>query len=387
MPAPAAARSEPSASRPLPAAPSSIPARRALTAPAARRRPGPSFSSCAVPWAPSVESGPHPGLGGDPLLPATQGREILAIGDRALFGGGDEDERRLPAGADRSVDRLGALPRLVGARQLVDPRGAGGEAEQRQDQEQQRHGDEAGGERGVAQRRPGRGGDGRPSPRTRRRPDPPGVDPRPEQAQQGGNGDGRDHDADHGHHSGRGGQREQQRAGLQEGGVDEGDDQGHAGEERRAPGAGPGPRRRHPGVRIPLQLLAEAGDDQQRVVDPESQAHHRADDEGESVDRHRSREQSEDAAPGEDGEGAEGERDRRRYDRAEDEQQNQDQQRRRQQLGPLGRAERFLLQGAGDGGEPRLGGNDRRTNAGLQGVFQFGDDVAHRLVQRYVEVD
>ena len=67
------------------------------------------------------------------------------------------------------------------------------------------------------------------------------------------------------------------------------------------------------------ELLAEAGDDQQRVVDAERQAHHRADDEGERVDRHERGEEDEDAAAGEDGHRAEDERDRRGEHRAEDE--------------------------------------------------------------------
>ena len=50
--------------------------------------------------------------------------------------------------------------------------------------------------------------------------------------------------------------------------------------------------------------------------------------------------------------------------------------------------ERFLLQGAGDGGEARLGGASRggRTCASSS-AFERGHRVAHRLGERYVVVD
>ena len=86
--------------------------------------------------------------------------------------------------------------------------------------------------------------------------------------------------------------------------------------------------------------------------------------------------------------GPEEQRDRRRDDRAEDEQEDEDQQRRRQQLGPLGGAERFLLQGARDAsrsptGSPRTGA---RTLP-LERAFQRRHGVAHRRRRRHVEVD
>ena len=90
------------------------------------------------------------------------------------------------------------------------------------------------------------------------------------------------------------------------------------------------------GIRAVGELLAEAGDDQQRVVDAEREAHHRADDEGDRVDRHERAEQDEDAAAGEDGEGAEEERDRGGDQRAEDDQQDDEEQRDGEQLGALG---------------------------------------------------
>ena len=141
-------------------------ARRAAraTAPAAPRRPGPSRSSCAEPFRPSAverrrraraaascgaATGPGPitartpGSRGDPPLPARQQRagvRWVVIGPRSV--GGDEDEGRLPARADGGVDRFRVLAGLVGGRQLVDPRGAGGEGEGRRGQQDQRHRDQ-----------------------------------------------------------------------------------------------------------------------------------------------------------------------------------------------------------------------------------------------------
>ena len=135
-PAPAAARSDPSASSPLPSAPAAIPPRSCSTARAARRSPGPSRSSSPNagrwadfpppawvigPSAPEVRdlprrrsgavalaTGPgpitaaHARLGGDAPLPARQQRQVALGRDRPPFGGGDEDEGRLPAGPDRA---------------------------------------------------------------------------------------------------------------------------------------------------------------------------------------------------------------------------------------------------------------------------------------------
>ena len=179
-PAPAPARSEPSASSPLPAAPSARPARSSPTAAAARRRPGPSFSSCSGPSAPSAVSllpsvcsgaarraigagadhGPHPGLGGDPPLPAAEQRRGLAvvvIGPRSVAATRTKGASQ-PGPTARSI--VSALWRAwFEARQLVDPGSAGGEGEGRQGQQDQRHRDQAGGQGRAAQRRAGGGGD------------------------------------------------------------------------------------------------------------------------------------------------------------------------------------------------------------------------------------
>ena len=91
------------------------------------------------------------------------------------------------------------------------------------------------------------------------------------------------------------------------------------------------------------QLLAEARDHQQRVVDPQRQAHHRADGQREGVDREPVGEEVEDPARGDHGDRAEGERDRRRDRRAEDEQQDDQQERQGDQLAALGGGDRFVL--------------------------------------------
>ena len=136
-----------------------------------------------------------------------------------------------------------------------------------------------------------------------------------------------------------------------------------------------------------LELLAEAGDDQQRVVDPERQAHHRADDERDRVDRHHRAEQDEDPPAGDDGEGAEGERYRGRDDRAEDEQEDDQEQRHGEQLGALGRVDRLFLQGTGDGRETGLRRPQRRVDVLFEDPFEFGDRLPHRRRERVVVVD
>src|SRR5262249_36165710 len=50
-----------------------------------------------------ADHGPHPGLRGDAALPSGQQSEVPVGGDRALFGRRDENEWRLPAGADGTV--------------------------------------------------------------------------------------------------------------------------------------------------------------------------------------------------------------------------------------------------------------------------------------------
>ena len=135
------------------------------------------------------------------------------------------------------------------------------------------------------------------------------------------------------------------------------------------------------------ELLAEAGDDEEGVVDAERQAHHRADDEGERVDPHEGAEQDEDAAAGEDGHRAEEKRNRRRDQGAKDQQQDDDQQRGGEQLGALGGAQRFLLQGPGDRRESGLRRRHGRVDAGGEGAFERRYGVANRRRERQVVVD
>ena len=137
----------------------------------------------------------------------------------------------------------------------------------------------------------------------------------------------------------------------------------------------------------PRQLLAKAGDDEQRVVDAQGEAHHRADDDREGFDRHHGVEQDEDSAPGEDGQGTEGERDRRRHQRAEDQQEDDQEQRHGDQLSALGRLQRFGLQRSRDAGVARLDRFQRRVDARLQGAFERRHRFTHGHVERQVVVE
>ena len=114
------------------------------------------------------------------------------------------------------------------------------------------------------------------------------------------------------------------------------------------------------------QLLAEAGDHQQRVVDPQRQAHHRADGQREGVDVEPGGEEVEDPARGDHRDRAEGERDRGRDRRAEDEQQDDQQERQRDQLAALGGGDRFVLDRPRERGVAGLGRSDRRRGSPLR---------------------
>ena len=103
------------------------------------------------------------------------------------------------------------------------------------------------------------------------------------------------------------------------------------------------------------QLLAEARDHQQRVVDPQRQPHHRADGQREGVDVEPGGEEVEDPARGDHRDRAEGERDRRRDRRAEDEQEDDQQERQGEQLAALGGVDRFVLDRPREGGVAGLG--------------------------------
>ena len=289
----------PAASSPLPSAPSAIPPRSCVTARAARRSPGPSRSSSPTPgrWADTVASwrlfgpsAPAEGL----AEAAERARSALAIGpgpitartpgsaamrrcqrassarsplrrDRPVFGRGDEDEGRLPAGADgarRSSRRswrawleLGSSS-MPGAPVVKASVGSASSTSGTATRQAARAGlrsaavAAAATVRRSAVRYPRiRGSEPRNRADRRRPADPAGVDPLAEQRQQRRHREGRDGDADHGDDPHRRRQRQQQRARLQEGRADDRDDQGRAGKERGAAGAGPGHRGGRPRAR------------------------------------------------------------------------------------------------------------------------------------------
>ena len=136
------------------------------------------------------------------------------------------------------------------------------------------------------------------------------------------------------------------------------------------------------------ELLAEAGDDQQRVVDAEGEAHHRADDQREGVDRHQRGEEDEDAAAGEDGDRAEGERDQRR--RATERKTS------RRTMSRSGAASSSARSAAASDSccraremvaKPDWVASHRRVDVGVEGVFEPRDRVAHRLGEGDVVVE
>ena len=220
-----------------------------------------------------------------------------------------------------------------------------------------------------------------------RRPIAPGVDPLAEQREQGGQRKEGDRDGDRGDDDERRRQGEEQRAGLQERGEEDRDEQRGAGEERRAAGGGARGPRGLPRRGACGQLLTEAGDDEEGVVDAEGEAHHRADDHREGFDRHHGVEQDEDSAPSEDGEGTEGKWDRGGDQRAEDEQEHEQKQRCGDQLGALGRLQRFGLQVPGDAGIARLDRFEGRVDAGPQGAFEGRHRLTHGDVERQVVIE
>ena len=285
------------------------------------------------------------------------------------------------------IDRFGALPGRAGARQLLNSGSAGVEGEGGGGEQRQRDRDQHRRQGGPAQGGVGGGGDAGAAATG-----PPGadrarVDPLAEQREKGRQGDPGDRDGDRGDDDERGRQREQQRPRLQERGEEDRGEEHRAREHSRATRGPPGCPRRLPGRGPARQLLAEAGDDEERVVDPEGEAHHRADDHREGFDRHEGVEQDEDAAAGEHGEGAEGERDQGGDERAEDEQQDDQEQRRGDQLGALGRRQRFGLQGPRDACIAGLDRFERGMGAPLQGAFEARHGAAHRHVEGQVVVE
>ena len=134
------------------------------------------------------------------------------------------------------------------------------------------------------------------------------------------------------------------------------------------------------------QLLAEARDHQQGVVDAERQPHHRRHGQGEAVDPELAGGEGEHATGGEHRRGAEEQRDRRRDRRAEDEEQDQQQERDRDQLGGPGRVDRFVLDRPREGRVPGLRRADRRPYSLRQDPVQPWHPVLDRILGVEVKV-
>ena len=113
------------------------------------------------------------------------------------------------------------------------------------------------------------------------------------------------------------------------------DDDGHAGEHDGHPGRAHGRRARLPGVAAGPQLLAVAGEDEQRVVDRDADAEHRGHVRDEDRHLHRLREQVDDRARDRHGRDAERQRQRGGGQRAEDDEQDQQHDRQADELGLL----------------------------------------------------
>jgi hypothetical protein len=314
-------------------------------------------------------------------LEAGQGVEVLRVGDRTVVGGGDNHERCLESRSDRPVDQFrvlaggSVLGKLVGAwrPQL--------EADGRRRQEQHDRADDQRDQHRPLQRR----GDDRHQarPLVHGRADPPAVDGRADQEEQGGTDDGGDDDAEDHHHRHRPGQRGEQWARHDEQGDDHRDQQRAAGEHRGAARGAAGTQGGVERLCSGRQLLAEAGDHQQRVIHPQSQAHHRADGQGEGVDVEPAGEEVEDPPRGDHGHRAEGERDRGGDRRSEDEQEDDQQERDRQQLAALAGGDRFVLDRPREAGVAGLRGPDRSMDLLLEGAV----DLVDRLVDGGFGVD
>ena len=183
------------------------------------------------------------------------------------------------------------------------------------------------------------------------------------------------------------GQRGEQRPGHDEERDEHREQQRAAGEDRRAAGGAPGRPGGVEGVGAGGQLLAEAGDHQQRVVDPQRQAHHRADGEREGVDAEPVGEDREQAARGED-------RERRRSRAGSRPRSASGRRAGGRSAGSAGRSARPARVAAIDSswiasrdrGEARLGGAHRRVDLLFEGAFELGDRFVDRLVDADVEV-
>ena len=140
------------------------------------------------------------------------------------------------------------------------------------------------------------------------------------------------------------------------------------------------------GIGAGRYLLAEARDHQEGVVHPQRQAHHRTDGQRQGADVEPVGEDREQAARGEDRDGAEAERDRCRHRRAEDEQKDDQKDRQGNQLGPLATADRLVLDRAQERGEAGLRGANRRVDRFFEDTIDQGHPVVDGLVEVVVEV-
>ena len=208
----------------------------------------------------------------------------------------------------------------------------------------------------------------------------------PTRASVGGADQGGDENRQHHHQRQRPGQRCEQRPRDHEQGDDHREHERAAGEDRGAPGGAPGRPGGVDGAGAGGQLLAEARDHQQRVVDAEGQAHHRADGERHRVDAEPVGEDREQPARAEDRDRAEAEWDQRRDRRAKDEQEDDQQDRHRDQLSALEGVDRFVLNLLRSGGKARLGGADRCVDLRFENAFKARNRLIDRLVDTNVEV-
>ena len=291
--------------------------------------------------------------------------ERAFFGDRPFGRGGDEDEWRFQATPCRFFDQFGAVAGRIVLGQLADAertgfkRESGGGKQQHDRADRRRYGRrsaQGGGDQGheAGALAVGRGAD------------PPAIDVRAGKHQHRWAKQGRDQDREDDHERQGPGKRSKQGAGHDEQGDDHREHQRAAGEDDRA-GRGAAGR---PGcsdrVRPRGKLLAKAGDHQERVVHPQGQAQHRADDERDRADVEEAGEDRQQAARGKHRQGAKAERDRRRHRGAENQQQHDQQHRQRYQLGVLGAGDRLVLDRSREGGDARLVGANRRLDGFLE---------------------
>ena len=194
--------------------------------------------------------------------------------ERAVFADRGNEEGRVPAGPDRLGDRFGVIARLVSLGQLggrgrpgLHRQGRGGEEQKgAADHRRDRRGSPQCALKGAVKQ--GVGSLFGPT-------DPPEVHPLPQQVEQSGGEVVGDQDRDRGDHDRRTCQREQKRSRQDEDRDRHRGKEGCAGEEGCATGAAACGERCRIWVFALTQLLPEARDHQQGVVDAQGKSHHR----------------------------------------------------------------------------------------------------------------